>query len=183
MTKNDILRLIKSDSWMMDVLQKVDELKFPDWWIGAGFVRSKVWDSLHHYKSATSLPDIDVIYFNDANTSEASEKKYEQLLRAKDPSIKWSVKNQARMHMRHNDKPYKNATEGLSRWVETATCVGVKLEKNKLVLTAPHGVYDLTHLILRPTHNTPEGRKKFLKRIEEKHWLTKWPKLKIAKAA
>lgn len=63
MTKKDILKLIEKDPWMMKVLDTVQQLNLPDWWIGAGFVRSKVWDYLHGYTVRTHLPDIDVIYF------------------------------------------------------------------------------------------------------------------------
>ena len=98
------------------------------------------------------------------------------------PNINWSVTNQARMHLFHNTKPYQSSKKALGDWVETATCVGVKIDdKNKLILTAPHGIDDLVNLILRPTTYTEKNLKEFKKRIEEKEWLIKWPKLKVAK--
>lgn len=85
------------------------------------------------------------------------------------------------MHTLHNDEPYRNATEGLSRWVETATCIGVRLEINEtLLISAPHGIGDLTQLILRPTPNTNNSIELFYKRINDKNWLEKWPRLKLA---
>jgi len=43
----DILALIRDDPWMMAVLQAVRQQQLPDCWVGAGFVRRKVWDTLH----------------------------------------------------------------------------------------------------------------------------------------
>lgn len=180
-TQIDILKIIHEDAWMMDVLKAAQTLGLPDWWIGAGFVRNKVWDVLHNYKRRTPLHDIDLIYFDPTNTSEEVEKNYEKRLKKLFPNTPWSVKNQARMHMIKGDKPYKNSIDGLSRWVETATCIGVTLDKNdKLKLAAPHGIMNLTRLVLRPV----KGQESMFEiRLNRKNWLTKWPKLKILRGA
>ena len=178
MTEKDILILIKKDKWMMDILRVVERLNLPDWWIGAGFVRGKVWDILHGYKKRTPLPDIDVVYFDKSDFS--SETEYEKILKKQMPEVKWSVTNQARMHVFHNNKPYANSEEALSKWVETATCVGVRLNKNnKVILTAPWGIEDLVTLILRPTPGTDKNSGSINIRIREKKWIKKWKKLKI----
>lgn len=188
MTEKAILTLIKKDSWMMEVLKTVQSLQLPDWWIGAGFVRSKVWDHIHNYKKRTPLPDIDIIYFvpDDFTKEEVIQKTkekeamYEKILTDKISGINWSVTNQARMHLFHNDQPYHSSEEALTRWVETATCVGVSLTDNgKLHLIAPHGIDDLVNLVLRPTPGVDEDTKKFYERIQKKDWLKKWPKLQI----
>jgi len=110
MTEKQIREIIEKDSWMMEILEITRKLDLPDWWIGAGFVRSKVWDFLHGYTQRTAIPDIDVIYFDKSDTSENKEKIIEQTLYDALPKINWSVKNQARMHILHNDEPYKNST-------------------------------------------------------------------------
>lgn len=188
MTKKDIISLIEKDAWMMRILKTVKELQLPDWWIGAGFVRSKIWDTLHKYKRRTLLPDIDVIYLDKTDFSPEeedkfttkSEEKYQKILKKKFPNIHWSVTNQARMHIFHKDKPYKSSEEALAQWVETATCVGVRLnDKNKIILSTPRGIKDLTNLILHPTQPFKDNLKVFYERIEKKQWLKKWPKLKI----
>lgn len=180
-TEQDILDLIQQDTWMMEVLQTAAKLNLPDWWIGAGFVRSKVWDTLHDFDTRTPLGDIDVIYLDKTNTDEQQEKLYEKKLNDLLPGVGWSVKNHARMHFLNNDPPYDSTSYGLSRWVETATCIGVKLEDDKLKLTAPHGIDDLVNLILRPSPRTIEQHNfdVFNERIQKKHWLQKWPKLQV----
>lgn len=190
-TKKDIIDLIQNDKWMMDILEKAKKLNLPDWWIGAGFIRSKVWDVLHGYQERTPMStfsDIDLIYFdiNDYSVSEArseitqKEKYYQEILKSKLPNINWSVTNQARMHLLHGDKQYKSSEEALAQWVETATCIGVKLDKNsKLILSTPKGIDDLINLILRPTPNANNSINLFYERIKKKQWLIKWPKLKV----
>lgn len=180
MNENDILKLIAEDPWMMERLSLVQTLNLPDWWIGAGFVRGKIWDVLHGYQTRTPLPDIDVIYFDKSVVTKEQEQTYEAYLKNHIPESNWSVKNQARMHEKHGHKPYKTSTQALAQWVETATCVGVQIEGNgELKLTAPRGIDDLVNLILRPTPDHQQDQTKFHERIEKKQWLTKWPKLKV----
>ncbi|MBI3984736.1 MAG: nucleotidyltransferase family protein [Candidatus Levybacteria bacterium] len=187
MNKKDIISLIEKDKWMIDVLKIVGKLNLSDWWVGAGFVRGKVWDSLHGYRKRTPLPDIDVVYFDkkDFDKIEAksfstkAEERYQEVLKKKMPKINWSVTNQARMHLMHNDKPYKNSEEGLSNWVETATCIGVRIKNGKLILATPIGIKDLVNLILRPTPKFKKDLKVFKERMKTKKTLKKWPKLKV----
>lgn len=188
MNKQDIIRLIESDKWMMELLATVKKLNLPDWYIGAGFIRSKVWDTLHGYTKRTPISDIDVIYLdmNDFTVEEAmkestkTEISYEEKLKELMPGINWTVTNQARMHLFHEDRPYTSSEEALSQWVETATCVGVRIdENNNLILSAPRGIDDLVNLVLRPVNIVKKDSELFYRRIEDKKWLEKWPKLKI----
>lgn len=179
-TETDILNLIKSDPWMMKVLKAASSLNLHDWMIGAGFVRNKVWDYLHGYTNVeVPTADIDLIYFDASDTREDTEKAYDEQL-TKILDINWSVKNQARMHIKHDrELPYANTVEALSEWVETPTCVAVRLEPNgELTLFAPHGVDDLVNLVVRPTPSHRQDLDTFWGRVNGKHWLEKWPKLK-----
>ncbi len=106
----DVLRLISADPWRMDVLRTVRHLGLPDCWVGAGFVRTLVWDYLHGYDVATPLDDVDVIYFDAGNTEQSEERRHEARLAALRPRVPWSVKNQARTHCSNGDKPYRHTT-------------------------------------------------------------------------
>jgi hypothetical protein len=164
----------------MDVLHAVRSLNLPDWLIGAGFVRNPIWDNLHEYMVPTPLTDIDVAYFDPNDLSEKTEKRYEDKLKTI-MNENWSVKNQARMaEVDHFSEGYKSTTDAISHWPETATAIGVKIDKNdKIEIVAPYGTDDLMALIIRMTPDFPGGRDYFLKRIEKKEWPVKWPKLKI----
>ncbi|WP_371932607.1 nucleotidyltransferase family protein [Bacillus carboniphilus] len=74
-SENDIIQLVEKDQWMMDIIRSVKRLQLPDWWICAGFVRSKIWDVQQGFTERTKLPDVDVIYYDKSNTDEKTEKK------------------------------------------------------------------------------------------------------------
>ncbi len=181
MTSSDILDLIQADEWMMTILRAARDVDLPDWWIGAGFIRSKIWDYLHGFRERTPIRDVDVIFF-DQNTILTDEE--EQIIQArlaqKAPNVEWSVTNQARMHGEKGDLPYQSAEDGLKRWHETATCIGVKLlNDHQLVLLAPWGIEDLVNLVVRANSACKTNPQAFIKRTQEKKWQLKWPKLKI----
>lgn len=181
--EKDILELIKNDDWMMKILVAAKSLRLPDWWICAGFIRSKIWDTLHEYRTRTPIPDIDVIYFDDQHISEAEEKRLEQKLKLIYPDESWTVKNEARMHFANKIPPYSSSIDAISKFPETATALGVKLnEKNDLILAAPYGVGDLLNLEIKPTNFFKETKERmtiYEKRVAQKNWKAKWDKLKI----
>ena len=150
--EEDILSIIGEDRWMMDILETVKGLGLPDWWICAGFVRGKVWDVLHGFECRTVTPDVDVVYYDAYNLLESEEKRLEEKLHGLHPGIPWSVKNEARMHEINNLPPYTSAEDAISKFPETATSLGVRMnDDNELILTAPHGIHDLVNFIVRPT--------------------------------
>lgn len=181
--ENDILSIIRNDDWMMDILKVTKQLHLPDWWVCAGFVRSKIWDTLHHFNKRTSLPDIDVIYYDDRNNNESVEKEWEAHLTDIAPCIPWSVKNQARMHLANHTEPYISSTDAMSKFPETATALGVKLDDaDNLILAAPHGIDDVINLKVKPTDyfaQSKERMKMYEKRVANKSWLHIWSGLRI----
>ncbi|WP_242267545.1 nucleotidyltransferase family protein [Bacillus cereus group sp. BfR-BA-01352] len=185
-TEQHIIRLIENDEWMMNVLQLAKSLELPDWWICAGFVRSKIWDTLHDYEIRTATPDIDVIYFDPFRKDEIYEQLLEKKLINLDASIPWSVKNQARMHVVNNMLPYSSSVDAISKFPETATALGVTLdEKNNVILTAPCGIEDVLSLQVRPTAHFLESKERlhmYENRVIKKNWQSKWPNITITYA-
>jgi uncharacterized protein len=181
--KEDVVKLIQSDDKMMEIIKVASTLNLPDWWICAGFVRSKIWDTLHGFSERTETPDVDVIYFDTTNIDENIEKELENKLKSIMPNIPWSVKNEARMHVINHLPPYTSSEDAISKFPETATALGVKLDKdNKLVLTIPCGIEDVIHLELKPTPyfiETEELAAIYEERIIKKNWKAIWPKLKV----
>ncbi|MDP7981285.1 nucleotidyltransferase family protein [Bacillus sp. WLY-B-L8] len=181
--EQDIIQLVKEDPWMMDILQTAKQLHLPDWWVCAGFVRSKIWDTLHGFEDRTPLLDIDVVYFDAENIDEREEKKYEQQLLHMSPNVPWSVKNEARMHIISNMPPFSSSVEAISKFPETATALGLKLnDRDEIVLTAPWGVQDAINLEVRPTpyyEETKEYAHIYKERVRKKKWPGTWNKVKV----
>jgi hypothetical protein len=106
----------------------------------------------------------------------------EAALRVAAPSIAWSVKNQARMHIRNGDLPYASATDAMRCWPETATAVAVRRDGfDGCEIAAPFGLDDLLNLILRPSPRfSREKRGVYEDRLRTKGWTTAWPLLRKA---
>jgi len=168
---------------MMELLKSAQTLKLPDWWICAGFVRSKIWDVQHGFDERTTIPDIDVIYYDRTNREKRVEKEHEETLRKILPTIPWSVKNQARMHSVNNISPYTSSVDAISKFPETATALGVKLDdRDNVILTAPHGIEDVVNLRVKPTPyfcEKKEQMKIYEDRIRKKNWQIVWSKVEI----
>jgi uncharacterized protein len=182
-SEEKIISLIKNDIWMMDILKSVKSLNLPDWWVCAGFVRSKIWDTLHNFSERTPIPDIDVIYFDSTNIDELEEKRLEETLNSLMPKTPWSVKNEARMHIKSNMPPYSSSIDAISKFPETATALGVKLDENEnVILIAPYGIRDVVNLELKPTPfftKTKERVVIYENRIIKKNWRSIWYMLNV----
>jgi hypothetical protein len=172
--------LFLADPWRFSVLRAVRALHLPDAAVGAGFVRNAVWDWLHGYELPTSLADIDVLYFDPADLSPERDGDLERRLADAMAGVPWSVRNQARMHLRNGDPPYVDTEDGMRHWLETVTCVALRLESDGgLTVIAPYGIDDLMTLRSRPT---PRGRERFaayVARMREKDWPSRWPKVRV----
>ena len=171
--------LIRQDSLRMRCLEAARSLMLPDWFIGAGFLRNAIWDHLHQRSGATPLNDVDLVYFDSDDTRLESEQGFEARLQALLPGVKWEVRNQARMHLKHGLYPFHNTSDGIAHWVETQTCVGVRLEQDdRLCFTAPYGLEENWSLRVSMCTRNPRPVL-FTQRIKEKQWALLWPHLQI----
>ena len=174
---SEFIQIIKNDPWMIKILKIVRDLDLNDCWVGAGFVRNKIWDYKHNI-NRTELNDIDVIHFDKNKPSAASDLSIEKKLKTTHPALNWSVKNQARMHIRNHHKPYANCNEAISFWPETATSIAVRLNlKDEIEYIAPYDLEDLFNLLVIPTPDFDVNI--YLNRIQQKSWKQHWNKLNI----
>jgi hypothetical protein len=177
----ELQSLIASDQRRMRVLSFVRDLGLSDCWVAAGFVRNCVWDYVHQH-SASPLPqDIDVIWYDSRQPTSERDAFLETALCCQDDTLRWSVKNQARMHRRNADQPYRSAIDAMRYWPETATAVGVRLgPQGEIEVAAPFGLDDLFGLIVRPTERFVAVKHPiYVDRVRSKNWQAIWPDLKI----
>jgi hypothetical protein len=94
--------------------------------------------------------------------------------------VPWSVRNQARMHLRNGDPPYTDTADALRFWLETPTAIAIRIDDGgSPSLLAPFGTDDLTGIVCRPT---PRGREKLMQyrqRVRVKDWPARWPRVRI----
>jgi len=176
----DVAAFIMADPWRRAVLDAVRRQRLPDWAVGAGFIRSAVWDALHGYAESTPLPDVDVLFFDANDLSRRRETAIEAALSEALRNVPWSVKNQARMHLRNGDAPYAGTADALRFWLETPTAVAIRIDDDGApTLLAPFGVEDLLAMVCRPT---PQGWRRlsaYRARVDEKSWPARWPQARI----
>lgn len=151
-------------------------------WIGAGVVRNAVWDRLHGRPLAPPAGDVDVLWHDRGTGDPAADRAHEARLAALAPDVRWSVKNQARMHRRNGDAPYADVADAMRHWPETATAVAVRMDAGgRIEIAAPFGLDDLFALVVRPTPRfRGEKRGQVVERIGAKRWLEAWPRLTVA---
>jgi hypothetical protein len=181
------LRTISDIEWLLEahapshaLLLHVESLGLPDAWIGAGFIRNSVRDVLHGRTiDVAQLADVDVLFFDADDTRKDREAEIERRLRTLAPSIPWSVKNQARMHLRNSDAPYRSTLDAVAHWAETATAIAARSTGGKVEVMAPYGVDDLVSLIVRPTPVFGHKIDVYRERVTAKDWPARWPKLTV----
>lgn len=172
-----LVDIMRSNEELIEDLQLIQQLKLPNWWIAAGYVRNYVWDYLHGHEEKTKLNDVDVIYYDPINISIRVEEELEARLKEKKPAYQWSIKNQARMHLKNNDQPFESVEDSMKRWPETATAVGITLnEMNGIEVIAPHGLDDLFNLVVRKSKFFADEAY-YRQRVISKKWSGHWTKL------
>lgn len=170
--------LLQQDAWRWRCLQAVRDLQLPDGYIAAGFLRNAIWDAVHQQPS-TALNDIDVVFFDPNDTRLTREQALEAQLSLAIAGARFEVRNQARMHLKHQHTPYQSAADGIRRWVEQATCVGVRLtDDDQLEFVAPFGLALNWSLQVTINAEFPQPEL-FCQRIRDKRWLTHWPLLQV----
>ena len=171
--------ILRHDACRLQLLDVVSRLELPDCWIAAGFIRNAVWDALHGRTPQPPNGDLDVIWFDPDRCHERLDRDIEEELRATVPWIDWSVKNQARMHSRNDDKPYQSSTDAMRYWPETATAVAARRRgRDELEVASPLGLDDLFNLLLRLTQRFANEKLLIYKeRVRPKAWTELWPLL------
>ncbi|WP_432352039.1 nucleotidyltransferase family protein [Sporosarcina sp. A2] len=178
--ESQLVQIIEDDDYIMSVLKAVEKLQLNDTWISAGLIRNRVWDHLHNEN--TPINDIDVIYFDSIDTSLKIEKVLERKLESLMPEQPWSVKNQARMHVKNVFDCFNSSYEGVAHFPETPTAIAVRIYKYDIEIIAPYGLEDLFRKIVNPTpyfRNNTKLHSVYSECMKEKNWNEIWGGLSI----
>jgi uncharacterized protein len=169
MNPSECLRILLLDHpGRRRVLERVRALELPDAFVAAGFIRNAVWDHLHEKAASSPASDVDVIWFNPADTDPETDHRIEARLREHDPT-------------RNGDAPYRSACDAMRYWCETATAVAARLTPSgNLEIAAPLGLDDLFAMIIRPGPRfLADKREVYRARIGRKAWTEHWPRVRI----
>lgn len=143
-------------------------------------MRNKVWDAIED-KQSKPTRDVDLVFFDASDVAPETDWAYDERMKRDYPFAEWEIRNQARMHYVNGFSPFTSTADGISHWVETATCVAVRLHADTLQYLFCYGTDDLYNLVARPTpyFNNPKLIDKFHLRVAEKKWQERWPGLKV----
>ncbi|MGW8394042.1 nucleotidyltransferase family protein [Pseudoduganella sp. HUAS MS19] len=173
------MQLARQSAWFMEYLRAARALRLQSWCIGAGAVRTLVWDALHNAHNADALPDVDLAYFAASNVLPARDAGLAQLL-----GPRWEAVNQAGVHRWYPFPvaPFASLEEAVATWPEYATCVGLWLDWNdELHVIAPHGLDDLFGLVVR--HNPLRATAEMYRaRVVQKRYAERWPRVQVIPA-
>lgn len=172
-----IIDWLLADSMRMEALKLASSLNLPDWCLAAGFVRNLVWDKVHNKPVATPLNDLDLIYFDRTQKDPERDRELEKRLRHAS-TLPWSVKNQARMHLRNRDHAYCSTSDAMRYWVEVETAIGARLKGDTIELIAPLGLHWLFANTITLNGHRPKVSA-FQERVKAKEWLRHWPNLQV----
>jgi hypothetical protein len=172
-------------------------IDLPGWYVGAGAVAQTVWNASHGYDPTHGIGDLDLVYFDPADTSAEAEDRVERALRDRFPDlgVKLDVTNEARVHQWYEDRfgvplePYTSAEAAIATWPATAACVGVRPggpggpnpsdgpdRHRPLTVCAPYGLRDLFALVVRP-NRTLVTEAVYTAKAER--WAATWPRLTV----
>lgn len=175
--KYKILDIVQNSYRITSIIQTLKLINTENLILTGGSLRNVIWNHQHYFTEEFELEDCDIIFYNSTNLSKAYEKSIKNKLKYLNPDIKWSVKNQARMHIKNGHKSYSGIYDALSAFPET--CSAVALDKNWNIIS-PYGLGDLINLIVKPTPFCIENEiEVYYRRIKQKNWIGKWTDLKV----
>ena len=186
--QNDkIILILKENDELMKMLDFIDSLKLPNYYIAAGAIFQTVWNYYDGKPLNTGIKDIDIIYFQPDDLSVEIDLKYYKIIDEFSKSLGYNfeidVSNEARMHIwkkkNYNIEiiPYKNAEEAISRWIATVHAIGLTKENGILKLYSPYGLSDIFGRTIRPIKNSDNSKQIYDKKVNS--WKERFEHLNI----
>ena len=177
-------RAIRSSPVLGPVLDRWAEVRLPDGWLAAGAVAQTVWNAKLGYPPDHGIRDVDIVYFDGEDLTAESEQGEAQRIASlfAHSSVRCDVKNEARVHLWYEARfgyaiaPYRSTEDAIATFPTTATAIAVRLADGRFEVSAPFGLTDLFHLIVRP-NKTQINAQRYEAKLSR--WRTNWPALDI----
>lgn len=180
----ELLQILESNKNLQNILERGNELKMPNWYLGAGGLAQTVWNIKHGFDSEYGIKDYDLVYYDADDISCETENAFIQRAKEmfKDISTSVEIVNEARVHLWYEQYfgkligQYKSVEKAIDTWPTTATSVGVRKENGRFQVYASFGLDDLLDMIIR-ANKTLITKKIYQDKIDR--WIKIWPNLKI----
>lgn len=176
-------KILLSNFTLKEVLVRLSQTDLKNYYVAAGCINQTVFNYYHGYPLMNGIDDFDIVYFD----SDVSYEKEDSIIKeinnlVNDLNVKCDVKNEARVHLWYGEKygkhiePYTSLEDAIDAWGTSITCLGVRLENNKLIIYAPYGLNDLFCMTIRPVKRQYTEEQYIIK---TNRWKKKWPKLNV----
>ena len=182
-----LISLVYSSTVLMRALRAARALDAPDWLIGAGIIRDRVWDHLHGFTRPAGR-DVDLAFFDPSALGNEHERELQRAVTERAPDFCWEATNQATVHLWYPHvfgielNPLTCSADAVAMWPETATAVAIRLRQDdSLQVIAPHGLDDLFNLICRRNPRIVT-REQYHRRVQNKQIAKRWPRVRVVDA-
>jgi hypothetical protein len=173
--KDKYLKIVSESNRLNKIIAILHQIDNENLFLTGGSLRNIIWNKLHNFKENFQLEDCDIIFYNNLNTSKQYEIELNNMLKNVCSDINWSVKNQARMHIKNKHTQYNGIFDALSLFPDTSSAIAIDKNYN---IVAPFDFIDILNLTLKPTDYCKKNEFQiFENRITSKKWLTYWDKL------
>lgn len=184
--ENDIfIQILKQNKDLMDILDYINDLKLPNFYIAAGSVFQTIWNYYDNKPLNYGIKDIDIIYYDSINTSKESEINLENKIinHFKSLNYEFDIHNEARLHLWKKDNEnkdidqYKNSEDAIDQWIATVHAIGITKENNEIKVYAPYGLSDIFSKTIRPIKHRANSKEIYNKKVES--WQKRFDNLTI----
>ena len=159
-------------------------LNLPNCWVVAGSVVQSYWNSVPGYSPLHGISDVDIVYFDPDDLSEAAEAEHAFRIDREIASspVRLDVKNEARVHLWYEDKfglpidPYPSVEAAIDTFPTTAGAIGIRPIGTKIECYTSFGYDDLMGLVVRPNKRQVTAD---VYADKVARWKSIWPMLKI----
>ena len=168
-------------SAIWDDWQKID---LPDCWLVAGCLAQTVWNRRFGLPHGHGIADLDLVYFDPHDLSEAGEQRQAERIRQAFPAVGlWiDVKNEARVHLWYEGKfgypirPYRSTVDAIDSFPTTATTIGMRPLPGGADVHCTFGTGDLFAGLVRPNKRQIT---RTIYHAKVSRWLALWPGLDV----
>ena len=178
MQAGEFIALVRRNSALATILNRLAELRAPDAWLTAGCLSQTVWNLQSGRPPAAGIRDYDLFYFDEDLSWEAEDEIIRRGATLFD-GLPVEIRNQARVHLWFGDKfgydipPLRSACEGIDRFLFRGICIGIDADGQ---VYAPFGFDDGMNGLLRPNPRNPR-LEQMLAKAED--YRARWPHLRI----
>lgn len=181
----EFISIIKQNRDLMLILDYIESLKLPNFYIAAGAVFQTIWNHYDNKPLSYNIKDIDIIYYDINNLSKEDEEKIEEKIiqHFKYMNYKFDVHNEARMHLwkKTNENKdinqYKNSEDAIDQWIATVHAIGITKKYSNIEVYAPYGLSDIFSRTIRPIKHKTNSEELYNKKVMS--WNSRFNNLNI----